>query len=106
MNKVRPFIPGSIPISEHLRQGFLIGVDGTQGTFAETSSVPFQKTDLTIAVWIFIKSPLTRRQEIYSDWSSPHQFRIGIEINGQLCFQGRRDVGGESDMMTPCTKSR
>ena len=29
LNKVRPFIPGSI--SEHLRQGFLIGVDETQG---------------------------------------------------------------------------
>ena len=31
LKKVHPFIPGSIPISEHLRQGFLIGVDETQG---------------------------------------------------------------------------
>ena len=78
---------------------------GTQGTFAETPSVPFQKTDLTIAVWIFIESPLTKRQEVYSDWSSPRQFRIDIEINDRLCFQGRRDVRGVSDMMTPCTQS-
>ena len=63
------------------------------------------KTDLTIAVWIFIESPLTKRQEVYSDWSSPRQFRIDIAINDRLCFQGRRDVGGVSDMMTPCTQS-
>ena len=80
-------------------------LDGTPGTFAETSSVPFQKTDLTIAVWIIPESPVTKRQHLYSDWSYPWQFQVELETDGRLCFQARRDVNWDSDMITACTNS-
>jgi len=81
-------------------------LDGTQGTYAETSAVPFEQTDLTIAVWIKLVSPLTKRQEIYADWSHPWQFRFGIQPDGRLHFQGRRNVAGVSDMIIVSTGSR
>lgn len=81
-------------------------LDGTQGTYAETSAIPFQQTDLTIAVWIKLVSPLTKRQEIYADWSNPWQFRFGILLDGRLYFQGRRNVQGSSDMIVVSTGSR
>ena len=74
-------------------------LDGTQGTFAETSAIPFQQTDVTIAVWIKLVSPLTKRQEIYADWSHPWQFRFGIQPDRRLHFQGRRNVPVISDMI-------
>ena len=74
-------------------------LDGTQGTYAETSAIPFQQTDLTIAVWIKLVRSLSRRQEIYADWSSPYQFRFAIEADGILCFQGRRNVEVVSNMI-------
>jgi len=81
-------------------------LDGTRGTYAETSTVPFQQTDLTIAVWIKLVSPLTKEQEIYADWSNPWQFRFGIHPDGRLYFQGRRNVAWISDMMVVSTRSR
>lgn len=81
-------------------------LDGTQGTYAETSAIPFQQTDLTIAVWIKLLSPLTKRQEIYADWSYPWQFRLGTQQDGRLHFQGRRNVQGTSDMIVVSTGSR
>ena len=75
-------------------------LDGTQGTFAETSAIPFQQTDVTIAVWIKLVSPLTKRQEFYADWSDPWQFRFGIQPDRRLHFQGRRNVPEISDMIT------
>ena len=78
-------------------------LDGTHGTYAETSAVPFQQTDLTIAVWTNLVSPIIRRQVIYADWSYPWQFRFDILTDGRLCFQGRRNVGGVSDMIAVCT---
>lgn len=81
-------------------------LDGTQGTYAETSAIPFQQTDLTIAVWIKLVSPLTKRQEIYADWSNPWKFRFGILLDGRLYFQGRRNVQGSSDMIVVSTGSR
>ena len=81
-------------------------LDGTQGTYAETSAIPFQQTDLTIAVWIKLVSPLSKRQEIYADWSSPWQFRLGIQPDGRLHFQGRRNVQGVNDMIVVSTGSR
>ena len=81
-------------------------LDGTQGTYAETSAIPFQQTDLTIGVWIKLVSPLTKRQEIYADWSNPWQFRFGIQPDGRLHFQGRRNVQGTSDMIIVSTGSR
>lgn len=80
-------------------------LDGTQGTYAETSAIPFQQTDLTIAVWIKLLSPLTKRQEIYADWSYPWQFRLGTQQDGRLHFQGRRNVQGTSDMIVVSTGS-
>ena len=81
-------------------------LDGTPGTYAETSATPFHQTDVTIAVWIKLVSPVTRRQEIYADWSHPWQFRLGIERDGRLHFQGRRNVQGISDMIVVSTGSR
>lgn len=80
-------------------------LDGTKGTYAETSAIPFQQTDLTIAVWIKLVSPLSKRNEIYADWSSPHQFRLGINSAGRLCFQARRTDKVSSDMINACTGS-
>ncbi|KAL9989354.1 hypothetical protein ACROYT_G003895 [Oculina patagonica] len=80
-------------------------LDGTQGTFAETSAIPFQQTDLTIAVWIKLVSPLSSSQEIYADWSSPHQFRLGLHPDGRLHFQGRRNVAAISDVISVSTGS-
>ncbi|KAL9989353.1 hypothetical protein ACROYT_G003894 [Oculina patagonica] len=76
-------------------------LDGTQGTFAETSAIPFQQTDLTIAVWIKLVSPLSSSQEIYADWSSPHQFRFGLHSAGKLCVQARNQVS--NDLIHGCT---
>ena len=66
-------------------------LDGTQETYAETSAIPFQQTDLTIPVWIKLVSPLSKRQEIYADWSSPWQFRFGMQPDGRLHFQRSRE---------------
>ena len=81
-------------------------LDGTQGTYAETPDIKFQQTDLTIAVWIKLVSPLSSRQEIYADWSAPYQFLFGIDTDGRLCFQARRDVQMDSDMIAVSTDSR
>ncbi|KAJ7384403.1 hypothetical protein OS493_021814 [Desmophyllum pertusum] len=80
-------------------------LDGTQGTYAETPDIKFQQTDLTIAVWIKLVSPLSSRQEIYADWSAPYQFLFGIDTDGRLCFQARRDVQMDSDMIAVSTDS-
>ena len=81
-------------------------LDGTQGTYAETPDIKFQQTDLTIAVWIKLVSPLSSRQGIYADWSSPYQFLFGIDTNGRLCFKARRDVQMNSVVIKVCTDSR
>lgn len=71
-------------------------LDGTGVNFAETPAIPLRQTDLTIAVWIKLVSPLTLDsvQTIYSDWSRPWQFRFFIMDRGCPVFQARRDVNG------------
>ena len=81
-------------------------LDGTRGTYAETPDVKFRQTDLTIAVWIKLVSPISRGRVIYADWSDPWQFRFitnYLTLDGRLCFQARREI---SDVIFVCTSGR
>lgn len=81
-------------------------LDGTPGTFAETPALPIQQTDLSITVWIK-RSPIsTSRQMIYSDWSSPHQFRFDVMTDARLCVDVRRDSSVVTGLLNFCTPFR
>lgn len=78
-------------------------LDGTPGTYAETPALPFQQTDLTIAVWIKRFPSPTQRQMIYGDWSQPHQFRFDVMTDGRLCVDVRRESLAINGLLNFCT---
>ena len=78
-------------------------LDGTPGTYAETPALPFQQTDLTIAVWIKRFPSPSQRQMIYGDWSQPHQFRFDVMTDGRLCVDVRRESLAINGLLNFCT---
>lgn len=81
----------------------MLYLDGTTGTYAETPALPFQKTDLTIAVWIKRFPSPANRQMIYGDWSHPVQFRFDVMTDGRLCVDVRRESSAVNDLLNFCT---
>lgn len=78
-------------------------LDGSPGTYAETPALPFQQTDLTIAVWIKRFPSPNRRQMIYGDWSPPFQFRFDVMTDGRLCVDIRRESSAVDGLLNFCT---
>ena len=66
-------------------------LDGSSGTFAETPSLPIHRTNLTIAVWIKMKSS-GAQYAVYGDWSYPWSFRLFIDPSGHFCADARKTV--------------
>ncbi|KAJ7360220.1 hypothetical protein OS493_016848, partial [Desmophyllum pertusum] len=77
-------------------------LDGSPLTYAETPAIPIQSTDLTIAVWVKLMALHSTDQQIYGDWSFPHQFRIYVNEDGRLCADARRASGKPSDIFYHC----
>ncbi|XP_068682535.1 sushi, von Willebrand factor type A, EGF and pentraxin domain-containing protein 1-like isoform X2 [Montipora foliosa] len=57
--------------------------------YAETPAIPIQKISFSILCWVKTLSLPEHPVNIYSDWSTPFQFRLGI-ISGKLCINLRR----------------
>ena len=76
-------------------------LDGTSGTFAETPSLPIHRTNLTIAVWIKMKSS-GAQYAVYGDWSYPWSFQLYINSSSHFCAQARNEAG--KTMMNFCTR--
>ena len=76
-------------------------LDGSEGTFAETPSLPIHRTSLTIAVWIKMKSS-GAQYAVYGDWSYPWSFRLFIDPSSHFCAQARNTAG--KDIFRFCTR--
>lgn len=63
--------------------------------YAETPAIPIQTISFSVLCWIKVLS--LPSVNIYSDWSSPYQFRFGV-ISGQLCINLRRASQSFNDM--------
>ena len=63
-------------------------LDGN-GAYAETPAIPIQTTSFSILCWVKFVSIPGYPVNIYSDWSAPHQFRLGI-LNHKLIANLRR----------------
>ena len=76
-------------------------LDGSSGTFAETPSLPIHRTNLTIAVWIKMKTLKAIEYTVYGDWSNPWSFRLLIDSRSRFCGQARSETG--KDIIGFCT---
>ena len=77
-------------------------LDGSSGTFAETPSLPIHRTNLTIAVWIKMKTSGANEYTVYGDWSYPWSFRLFIDPRRRFCAQARNTAG--KDIIWFCTR--
>ena len=57
--------------------------------YAETPAIPIQTISFSILCWIKTLSLPGHPVNIYSDWSTPFQFRLGI-VSNTLCIHLRR----------------
>ena len=65
-------------------------LDASLHSYAETPAIPIQKISFSLLCWVKVLSlPNKSVLNLYSDWSAPHQFRLGI-IYGSLCADLRR----------------
>lgn len=71
--------------------------------YAETPAVPIQKISFSILCWIKSLSLPGHPVNIYSDWSTPFQFRLAI-ISEELCINLRRasHSKGNNDIVYFC----
>ncbi|CAH3032918.1 unnamed protein product [Pocillopora meandrina] len=82
-------------------------IDGTTAlyldghSYAETPALPIQTTSFSILCWMKVLSLPAYVINIYSDWSSPHQFRFGM-IQDSLCANLRRDFPKSSNIVYFC----
>ncbi|XP_078366557.1 uncharacterized protein LOC144650697 [Oculina patagonica] len=63
-------------------------LDGNHA-YAETPAIPIQTISFSVLCWIKVLSLPSHPVNIYSDWSSPFQFRFGV-ISENLCLNLRR----------------
>ncbi|KAJ7360309.1 hypothetical protein OS493_016940 [Desmophyllum pertusum] len=72
-------------------------LDGDR-SYAETPAIPIQKISFSLLCWVKVLSlPNKSVLNLYSDWSAPHQFRLGI-IYGSLCVDLRRTTHSDAHM--------
>ena len=82
-------------------------IDGTTAlyldghSYAETPALPIQTTSFSILCWMKVLNLTAHVINIYSDWSSPHQFRFGM-IQDSLCANLRRDFPKSSNIVYFC----
>lgn len=70
-------------------------------SYAETPALPIQTTSFSILCWMKVLNLPAHVINIYSDWSSPHQFRFGM-IQDSLCANLRRDFPKSSNIVYFC----
>nr|XP_058961571.1 low-density lipoprotein receptor-related protein 2-like [Pocillopora verrucosa] len=70
-------------------------------SYAETPALPIQTTSFSILCWMKVLNLPADVINIYSDWSSPHQFRFGM-IQDSLCANLRRDFPKSSNIVYFC----
>ena len=69
--------------------------------YAETPAVPIQTISFSILCWIKALSLPKHPVNIYSDWSTPFQFRLVI-ISEKLCINLRRASHSEDNIVYFC----
>ena len=77
-------------------------LEGNQRSYAETPAIPIQKISFSLLCWVKVLSLPGHHVHIYSDWSSPFQFRLHIDAEPQLCVNLRRPDSQSKSIVAFC----